>query len=220
MNPRLLATVAAALLLLPAPSPAGPPSGLLENTLADVEFRLATLPIMAPKRTRDALVKARAHLQADFPDLLSEVTAAGGVVRALERPLRDDPSAGNLLDALLEDIAAPVQAEFDFLAFHDGTLEDPADERALDAAVRKASRKLEDLGDAARRARAARLKAACRTVARALDRLGLELPDGLGDPLPDFALVDQNPASATSGQEVSPRDYEGQISAWYFGHST
>jgi|CXWL01.1.fsa_nt_gi hypothetical protein len=37
---------------------------------------------------------------------------------------------------------------------------------------------------------------------------------------PDFSLLDANPNSATSGQMVSPRQHLGQISAWYFGHST
>ena len=36
----------------------------------------------------------------------------------------------------------------------------------------------------------------------------------------DFSLLDTNPTSATYDQLVSPRDYLGQVSAWYFGHST
>jgi hypothetical protein len=38
--------------------------------------------------------------------------------------------------------------------------------------------------------------------------------------VPDFAILDANPNSATSGQLVSPRDHLGRVSAWYFGHST
>ena len=41
-----------------------------------------------------------------------------------------------------------------------------------------------------------------------------------GEPLDDFSLVDVNPTSETFNQTVSPRDYIGQTSAWYFGHST
>jgi hypothetical protein len=37
---------------------------------------------------------------------------------------------------------------------------------------------------------------------------------------PDFGIADVNPNSATSGQTISPRDYVGKVSAWYFGHST
>ena len=36
----------------------------------------------------------------------------------------------------------------------------------------------------------------------------------------DFGLLDVNPTSARSGEIVSPRDYLGAVSAWYFGHST
>jgi hypothetical protein len=36
----------------------------------------------------------------------------------------------------------------------------------------------------------------------------------------DFSLPDQNPTSARSGQAISPRDYLGDVSGWYFIHST
>lgn len=38
--------------------------------------------------------------------------------------------------------------------------------------------------------------------------------------LGDFSLVDLNPASATSMKNVSPHDFDGRVSAWYFGHSS
>lgn len=45
-------------------------------------------------------------------------------------------------------------------------------------------------------------------------------PQASPDALPDFSLPDVNPQSPRSGESVSPRDYLGQVSAWYFGHST
>lgn len=45
-------------------------------------------------------------------------------------------------------------------------------------------------------------------------------PVSLGAAVPDFSLLDVNPASPTAGHLVSPRDYAKQVSAWYFGHST
>ncbi len=41
-----------------------------------------------------------------------------------------------------------------------------------------------------------------------------------GEVVPDFSLRDENPASPTSGQQVSPRDFEGKVTGWYFGHSS
>lgn len=38
--------------------------------------------------------------------------------------------------------------------------------------------------------------------------------------LPDFLLEDVNTTSQTYQQQISPRDYLGQVSVWYFGHST
>lgn len=40
------------------------------------------------------------------------------------------------------------------------------------------------------------------------------------DPAPDFSLRDVNTNSLRFDQMVSPRDYEGQVSAYYFGHAT
>ncbi len=41
--------------------------------------------------------------------------------------------------------------------------------------------------------------------------------EGEGAPVADFSLDDVNATSPTSGQQVSPRDYMGQVSGWYFG---
>ena len=40
------------------------------------------------------------------------------------------------------------------------------------------------------------------------------------DMVSDFMLTDVNSTSPTYGQSVSPRDFQGQVSAWYFGHAT
>ncbi len=47
-----------------------------------------------------------------------------------------------------------------------------------------------------------------------------ELAEAEGLQVPDFSLQDVNPASATFNRAVSPRDYVGQVSAWYFGHAS
>ena len=39
-------------------------------------------------------------------------------------------------------------------------------------------------------------------------------------PKPDFKLIDTNPNSPTFNAEVSPSQFLGKISAWYFGHGT
>ena len=44
--------------------------------------------------------------------------------------------------------------------------------------------------------------------------------NGPQDPVPDFALMDVNPTSTTFNQAVSPRDYTGRTSGWYFGSAT
>ncbi|MCO6458151.1 MAG: hypothetical protein J5I93_22835 [Pirellulaceae bacterium] len=44
--------------------------------------------------------------------------------------------------------------------------------------------------------------------------------EGSGMLVADFSLLDTNPTSPTHNQPVSPRDYLGQVSGWYFGHAT
>lgn len=39
-------------------------------------------------------------------------------------------------------------------------------------------------------------------------------------PLPDFTLLDVNPASATTGQQLGPRTLRGKVSGWYFTHTS
>ncbi len=42
----------------------------------------------------------------------------------------------------------------------------------------------------------------------------------VGELAPDFLLADVNGDSPTGSQDVTPRDYVGKVSAWYFGHAT
>ncbi|MDP3505931.1 MAG: hypothetical protein Q8S33_36650 [Myxococcales bacterium] len=44
-------------------------------------------------------------------------------------------------------------------------------------------------------------------------------PAPTATPLPDFTLLDVNPASATSGQQVGPGTLRGKVSGWYFTHT-
>ena len=47
-----------------------------------------------------------------------------------------------------------------------------------------------------------------------------EPPEPGDEALPDFSVADVNADSARYREAISPRDYLGQISGWYFGHST
>lgn len=47
----------------------------------------------------------------------------------------------------------------------------------------------------------------------------LACSDRPADP-PAFSLLDQNPASPRFQDSVSPDDYLGSRSAWYFGHAS
>lgn len=71
-----------------------------------------------------------------------------------------------------------------------------------------------------RSARTTRLLAAL-ALAALVAACGDDDPAGPGNQaMPDFLLLDVNPLSTTYADQVSPRDYLGLVSAWYFGHST
>jgi hypothetical protein len=42
----------------------------------------------------------------------------------------------------------------------------------------------------------------------------------VGELAADFSLPDHNPSSPSFSALVSPRQFLGKISAWYFGHAT
>lgn len=51
------------------------------------------------------------------------------------------------------------------------------------------------------------------------DPLADLVAEGEAGPLPDFALVDVNSTSGTFEQQVSPRNYIGEVSGYYFGNA-
>lgn len=59
-----------------------------------------------------------------------------------------------------------------------------------------------------------------RVLASLLDGVVVAAGEGEGDPMPDFSLTDENESSPTFNQQVSPRDFQGAVSGWYFGHAT
>ena len=61
----------------------------------------------------------------------------------------------------------------------------------------------------------------CRCAFMGIAALFLASCSGGGQPpVPDFALQDVNPNSASYLETVSPRDHMQHATAWYFGTST
>lgn len=56
-----------------------------------------------------------------------------------------------------------------------------------------------------------------RSLAHVFILSGIALASAAAAPQPDFTLADVNPGSDRSGQTISPRDYQQQISVYYFG---
>ena len=58
------------------------------------------------------------------------------------------------------------------------------------------------------------------SLAVALSACGPPQAAPLGERVADFLLEDLNPSSPRFGDALSPRDYLGEVSGWYFIHST
>ena len=46
------------------------------------------------------------------------------------------------------------------------------------------------------------------------------VPSDGGSAFASFSLLDVNANSSSSGQQVTPVQYAGKVTAWYFGHSS
>ncbi len=128
---------------------------------------------------------------------LATLTLATAIACGQDEPFGPAAAAGAggiaAVDAATSDgTAGTPQGGADSSLPKDAAAADVAKEAAMDAA-------LADAGDA---------------------QTGSDAADAPATIVPDFALTDENPASSTYQKSVSPRDYLGQVSAWYFGHAT
>lgn len=153
--------------------------------------------------------------------LAGDLQLARRASRRIAGGLRKDAELTAIADAAVDDLAALALTERGRLAAWSGHLPQAADEPLLANALAAVDRRLARAAERVRAAgRARELAVACRRMDETRDVLGIwgDPPPGPA-PMPDFALADVNPASASYAQQVSPRDYLGKISAWYFGRA-
>jgi hypothetical protein len=118
----------------------------------------------------------------------------------------------------LEDDASKLRRD---LGTWEGELGDAKREKKVTATLDKFDAFLLEAGAAPTLAeRAKALAKGCKQVEKTAKKFKLNGALVPPDAKPDFSLTDVNPASDTSGRKVSPRDLQGAVSAWYFGHST
>jgi hypothetical protein len=195
----------------------------LEPLTSAVGTRLAAIDgdTARERRDRRVLEKLAATLAEPTTSLAGELDVARRAARRISRGLPRD--------AELKSLAADAVAEMQTLALEDrvalgrwaGRLADPLKEPGFADALDYVDRRLARADDARHvTTRARQLALACLRMDVTRDALGIwGDPPPLPGPMPDFTLVDLNPASATYDQDVSPRDYLGKVSAWYFGRA-
>lgn len=191
----------------------------LEPIRSEVAVRLEAGGLS--RRASRALKHAARRLAVDDASVVADLRALRAVARPLEHALPGDPTFPVLLDSALVELRAGTLGERDALATWTGRLDDPREEERLADRLARFDRRVaavDATGD--RRRRAHRLARACRTVERFARRRNLELPAPAAGALPAFSLADQSATSPTGGRQVSPRDLQGLVSAWYFGHAT
>ncbi len=207
--------VAALLALLVAPSFADF-SGALGPLRDAVHARQETVDGSTRRGRRQlrALVAAETGLTRESQSVGDDLRALERCAKRLARRFGGDAVLTPPLHQALGDLGAVAREERDEFAAAAGTLGDAAGERRL-------SRALEKYDVAADRAATARyvwqsarkLRVGWKKITKVSTKLGLGR-------LPDFSLRDANPSSSRHGRAVSPRDFLGKISAYYFGHAT
>jgi len=222
----LPSALATALLLVPGLAPAARTSPL--DAVRDAaaakgeEIGLGTKPATKEKR---ALGKALEALDRPRDALKDDLRAAGPVCRLLDGAFPGDPALGPALDAAIDLLRDEVLDGRASLLAWTGRLGSFRSEDRLLRGVSQADGLLSKADEAADRSRRARsLFGACRVLERTREALDIQ-PPGIDDPpfaglAPDFSLEDVNPDSATAAQPVSPRDYPGMVTAWYFVRTT
>lgn len=210
-----IALVAGLVAALALPSVAGFTEALDPVTVA-VQARQETVDgsTRSGRRQYRALVAAEEHLTGTSTSVGDDLRALKRCARLLEKRFRGDEALMPVLDAAATDLEALTRADRDGLAELALTIDDKRAHIKLTKAVAVYDRKVEKAARASRASqRAGRIRAGWRALAKVERKLGLGR-------LPDFSLADANPSSSTFGLDVSPRDYLGKVSAWYFGWST
>lgn len=168
----------------------------------------------AGRRAYRALVAAEEHLAREALTLGDELKGIGKCAGKLEKRFPADQEFTPLVDTVVSDLSARAVADRAAAESWRAVLEAKRDLRTLEHALAGFDRKAGRAERATRAsARALRLRAAWNEIARAERKLGF-------GPKPDFALADVNPSSSSFGRTVTPRDFLGKVSAYYFGYST
>jgi hypothetical protein len=188
-----------------------------------VDARLAAIDgdTRRERHDRRVLDRVAATLAEPTTSLAGDLDVARRAARRIARGLRHDDE--------LKSLAADAVAGMELLARDDrsrlgawaGRLPDPLTEPVFAAALAAVDQRLDRAGDLSGTAgRARQLALACLRMDETRDAFGVwGEPPPLPEAMPDFALTDVNPASPTHDQQVSPRDYLGKVSAWYFGRA-
>ena len=161
-----------------------------------------------------ALVAAENHLLRESSSVGDDLRALSRCAAKLEKRSLVDGLVGPRLEEAIAALEAATHDARDRLADAAGSAGSARGERKLTKALAIYDRNAEKASRSDRFSRrATKLRAGWKRVILTEDKLGLGAA-------PEFALVDTNPSSSEFGRTLSPRDYLGKVSAYYFGHST
>ena len=206
-------------------------AGVTTVALSPVRDAVATRQEVAlddpetPKAVLRALEKSLGLLDRPRTLLEEELRDASKAFRLLDKKLSGDATVTPTLAPALELMKADVRAEYKLLEEWKGHLATRKEEKVLLKMLRRAVRTLEKGLLARNRSLAARqLGKTAKITRKTMEKLGIEGPPPpdvpFSGPAPDFALFDKNPSSASFETEISPGDFAGKITAWYFLEAT
>jgi hypothetical protein len=216
--------LAAAALAAAALSAVGATTGALTPLAAAVAARRDATgdATRADRVVRHRLDVVAAKIAQPSDSVADDLRIARGVGTALSRWFRGDTEFAPLFDDAIGTLSTAAQDERARLAAWVDAFGGSTRGQILAARLRGVSAEFARADrDAGELARLGHLRGGCARIDKARVDLKIvgDVPS-LDAAMPAFAHVDVNPRSPTHGRIVSPRDYLGMTSAWYFGHAT
>jgi len=216
--------LAVAALFAGAPPSDGATTGALDPLAAAVSARhdATGADTRADRLRRRRLAVLADQIALPRETLADDMRVTRGVGFLLRRWFHRDAEFAPLYVEAVGALTTTADDERRRLAAWTGRLGDPAREESLAARLRGVS----GVFVRANRSRGLvsrlwHLRIGCARVEDARKELSLSGDPPPGEPaMPDFALADVNPNSSSFQRNVSPRDFLGMASAWYFGHAT
>ncbi len=225
---RVTALAAATLLALSMPA-TGAWTHALDGIDGEVDARREEYGPVVGKPTKQLklLIKTDAVLDRDSDSLGGDLKLLGKAAKLLFKAYPGDGEIEDLVGGARDDLRDRVLENRTVVLVEADELPDDKDRASVFASMGRVDSLLTRSGDAPKLSKELKLlRKACGRIEKLAAKWDFRLPspdvelDPPGPVVADVSMEDVNATSGSFGEEISPRDRLGTVTAWYFGHST